>query len=133
MGPPIKMAESRTLVSLWMARSGLCYFLGVASPGLCHSRGWPVQDFFFWILAQGNLGAARRIEGCATLYFSLLSFRLLSSCIMSCLRSLCLPFFYPPVFSPPGFCLLACSGFFKRLSNLLIFNRPGVAGAVLQG
>ena len=50
-----------------MARSGLCHFLGVASHGLYHSRGWPVQDsVFFWILAHREIWGWQ--EGSATLY-----------------------------------------------------------------
>ena len=44
---PQIMTQSRTVVSLGMPGSGLCHFLGVASPGLSHSRGWPVQDSDF--------------------------------------------------------------------------------------
>ena len=53
---PHKMAESPTLMSLWVASSGLCHFLRVASPGPSHFRGWPFQDsVFFWILAHWEI------------------------------------------------------------------------------
>ena len=64
---PQKIAESPTLVSLGVANSGLCNFLGVASPGLSLFRVWPVQDsVFFWILAHREIWGWQ--EGSATLY-----------------------------------------------------------------
>ena len=53
------MAESPTMVSLELASSGLCHFLGVASVGLSLFRGWPVQDSIFSGIWQ---------EGSNTLY-----------------------------------------------------------------
>ena len=48
---------SPILVSSEVASSVLSHFLWLASPGLSHFRGWPVQDsfFFFQILAHREI------------------------------------------------------------------------------
>ena len=55
------MAESRTVVNLGVACSGLRHFLRVASSGLCHLMGWPNQDSVVFLHSgtKGIKGVAR--------------------------------------------------------------------------
>ena len=68
--PPSEMTKSRICHPKQMAESPTLVTLGVASSGLCHFRGWPVQDsVFFWILAHREIWGWQ--EGSATLYLRL--------------------------------------------------------------